>query len=554
MPMFLLDAIIAGDLNEIIITLLIFTVAFLCINCISVIFSKYDKVSSEKIYVEIINEFLQKTIDLDLGYFDNTESYDKYNRAFGNCCRAIDTVNAIITSFVTSIFNLILITSVLIWMNLYMFIAIVVIIIVNFIIGNKTKKIDYYYSKLFSEKNKQVNYLYRLFYIPQLVRETKANNLSKFIFENKQNFNDDIIQLTKKQTRTKALLSILTGSINTLESGFVALYFGFSVVIQRIVISEYFTSVNAYNQLKSTILNIVNIYTNLYSNSLFASDYIDFLNSNETVTLNETGEELQEVRKIEFSNVSFKYPNNTYLSLDNVSFKINKGEKVAIVGKNGAGKTTIIKLLLRLYDPLSGTIYINDVDIKRYTTKSLRTVIQTLFQDFAIYAFSIKDNITLGKSIDDSVIWDALDKVDLTEKIKNLKYSIDTPITSQLYADGIELSGGEAQKLAIARIYANGPKTFIMDEPTSNLDPYAEYLLYDRLIKDTTNDSTVIVISHRLTLTYKMSKVIVIDQGRVTEEGTHEELMNLKRLYYDMYTIQSEKYVDTKNNNQIGGK
>lgn len=551
MPMYLLESIIDGNLSRTINVVIFFTIPFLIIKYTSIIFSAYDKLASEKMYVEIINEFLQKTMDLDLGYFDNTKSYDKYNRAFGNCCRVIDSINSIVYGFIASLFNFAFIIGILIWMNVYVFIAIFCIIIFNFIINNKLKNIDYYYSKLFSEKNKQVNYLYRLFYIPQLVREMKASYISNFIFKIKQSFNEDIIRLTKNHVYKKSIFSFFTETISILESSLVALYFGFTVIAGKIAVSEYFTYINAYNQLKNTVMNLMTIYTNLYSNSLFASDYIDFLNSKENITLNTDGEILKEVNKIEFVNVSFKYPNNTDLTLDNASFKILKGDKVAIIGKNGAGKTTIIKLLLRLYDPSSGQILINDINIKNYNTKSLRTSIQTLFQDFAMYAFSIKDNIALGRNIDDSSIWESLEKVDLKEKIENLQLSIETPITSQLYNGGIELSGGESQKLAIARIYASMPKTFIMDEPTSNLDPYAEYLLYNRLIEDTNRDSTVIIISHRLTLTYIMSKIIVIEQGCVIEEGTHQELMDIKGTYFNMYNVQADKYFTNTNR---GGK
>lgn len=545
MPMYLLNAIISGEVINVLIIIVFFTIAFLLITYLNIVFSAYEKIRNEKIYVEIINEFLQKTIDLDLGYFDNTASYDKYTRAFGNCCKVIDKVNAILTSLVSSFFNIIFIISLLIWMDVYMFGLIVFVITATFLINRKLKKIDYQFSESLSEKNKQLNYIYRLFYIPQLVREMKSNDLSDYIIRTKQTFNDDTIQLAKKQVKLTVPYNISLGTLNTLETGLVALYFGISAVTQRIVVAEYFTFVNAFAQLKSTILGLTNVYTELYSNSLFANDYIDFLNSKEKVTLNEHGKQLIEVNSIEFNDVSFQYPNSNQLALENVSFKIEKGNRVAIVGKNGAGKTTIIKLLLRLYDPMSGQILINDINIKNYNTKSLRAAIQTLFQDFAMYAFSIKENITLGRKISDEDIWDALEKVELKEKIQKLNLSLETPITSQLYAEGVELSGGEAQKLAIARIYANNPKTFIMDEPTSNLDPHAEYLLYKRLMDETNQDSIVVVISHRLTLTYQMSKIIVIDQGKVIEDGTHGELMTLKGVYYQLYSVQEVKY--TKN-------
>ena len=542
MPMYLLDAIILGDTLQIVHVTLIFTIAYLVISFAEAGFAAYNKVASEVMYVEIINEFLQKTIDLDLGYFDNTHSYDKYDRAFGNCCKVIDSINTVVSSLITSFFNIIFITSLLIWVDVYIFAVIIAVIAISFAVSNRLKKIDYDYSVLFSEKNKQVNYLYRLFYIPQLVREVKSSNLSKYIFSIKQRFNSELIILVKEQVRKKMPFGIFLSSTTIIESSFVALYFGFAVVAGRIAVSVYFTCINAYNQLKGTIQNITSSYTQLYSNSLFAADYIEFLSSKENTTLNLTGVNLVTVDTIEFIDVSFQYPNGKSPALSNVSFKISKGDRVAIVGENGAGKTTITKLLLRLYDPLAGRILINGISITEYNTKSLRSTIKSLFQDFAIYAFSVRDNITFGENFSDAVVWDALDKVGMAEKIKKLPNSIDTPITSQLYQGGVEFSGGEAQRVAISRIYAANPQTFIMDEPTSSLDPSAEYQLYQHVLDNPDNNSIAIIISHRLTLTYKMSNIIVMKNGKVVEKGMHNELMGLNGVYHSMYSTQSVKF------------
>ena len=542
MPMYLLEAILEGDFNQVLIVVAIFSALYFTIHFIGVFYSAYEKIATEKMNLAVVNEFLDKAKDLDLSYFDDTTSFDKYNRAFGNCCAVIGTLNSAVSNFVTSVFNIVMIVGLLVWMDLYMFIAIFFVILINVLINKKMKKIDYERSVLLSEKSKQVNYLYRLFYIPQLIREIKINTLSDYVFKVKNGFDKDILALNKKQALIKTPFNALLGSLNILEKSLVALYFGFAVVIQRIVISEYFTYVNAYNQLKNTIAGLSSIYTQLYGNSLFASDYIEFINSKENITSNVDGKELEDVFTIEFVGVSFKYPNNNKLTLNKVSFKITKGDKIAIIGKNGAGKTTIIKLLLRLYDPSSGDILINGVNIKEYNTKSLRGTIQTLFQDFAIFAFSIRDNIVLGKDIPQRDVLDALKKIGLKEKIEHLPLSTDTPITSQLYPGGVELSGGESQKLSISRIYASKPKTFIMDEPTSSLDPHSEYALYNDLMDDTQQSSTIIVISHRLTLTYKMSKIIVIDSGAIAEQGTHNELIKLKGIYFDMYSIQAAKY------------
>ena len=477
-----------------------------------------------------------------MSYFDDTASYDKCNRAFSNCCNVINGINRAVSSFVTAIANIILISQLLAWMNPFMFVMITLSISINLIINNRLKKRDYELSKKLSEKNKQLNYIYRLFYLPHYIKEIKTNRLESFIFDKKQGFNKASIDLVTQNANGKLPFTLSLTTINVVESSIVALYFGFSVMAKQIAMSQYFTYVNAYSQLKNTILNLSAVYNQLYSNSLFAEDYIDFLNTDQHKTLNLDGQILDTVACIEFRDVSFHYPNTTSLALNHVSFSISAGESVAIVGRNGAGKTTIIKLLLRLYEPTSGEIYINDTNIKEYNTESLRNTICALFQDYALFAFSIRDNIELGKTEPPDCIWSALEQVELKDKVNTLPHTYDTPITSQLYADGIELSGGESQKLAISRIYARNAQVIAMDEPTSSLDPKSEFTLYQQILNNTKPNAIVIIVSHRLTLTYKMSKIIVLEHGQVKEQGTHNELIKLNGIYKELYSMQANKY------------
>lgn len=546
MPMYVLNAILEGSFSHIISYTVVFTMALLIISYLNQVFAAYDKIHTEVIFAKVTEELLHKSATLDLSYFDDTASYDKYNRAFSNCCNVINGINRAVSSFVTAIANIILISQLLAWMNPFMFVMITLSISINLIINNRLKKRDYELSKKLSEKNKQLNYIYRLFYLPHYIKEIKTNRLESFIFNKKQGFNKASIDLVTQNANGKLPFTLSLTTINVVESSIVALYFGFSVMAKQIAMSQYFTYVNAYSQLKNTILNLSAVYNQLYSNSLFAEDYIDFLNTDQHKTLNLDGQILDTVACIEFRDVSFHYPNTTSLALNHVSFSISAGESVAIVGRNGAGKTTIIKLLLRLYEPTSGEIHINGTNIKEYNTESLRNTICALFQDYALFAFSIRDNIELGKTEPPDCIWSALEQVELKDKVNTLPHAYDTPITSQLYADGIELSGGESQKLAISRIYARNAQVIAMDEPTSSLDPKSEFTLYQQILNTTKPNAIVIIVSHRLTLTYKMSKIIVLEHGRVKEQGTHSELVNRKGIYKELYDMQATKYTTDK--------
>lgn len=296
--------------------------------------------------------------------------------------------------------------------------------------------------------------------------------------------------------------------------------------------------------MKSSIASLFETYNTLYENDLYINDYLFFLNiDHEKEQVGDRKIYLSDIEKIEFKNVSFSYPNSRTQALHNVSFTISKGERIAVIGNNGAGKTTIIKLLLKLYDPQSGEIEINGTNIKNYDVISLRKTFSVLFQDYTIYPFSIRDNITLGQELSVEKIEYSLQCVDLLKKIQSLINGIDTPITSQMNNSGVEFSGGESQRLALARIYASSSNFVVLDEPTSNLDPLIEYNLYKSLLS-TLGEKTIIIISHRLTFTYKMDRILCFNDGRLIEDGSHDELLKHNGYYAQIYHLSTEKYIN----------
>ena len=422
LPKYLLEAMFSNDMKQVILVLAVYFAVSVLIKILDILYQNYNRVSSEKMYLNIINEFLNKGIGLDLSFFDKSESYSRYNRAFSNCCNVIENCNNTILSIVTAIIQIIMIGSVILWVDIYVFIAILVFIVINIAINNIVKKIDYDFNVELSRKNKQVNYLYRLFYTPQFIRDIKVNVIDKFIFGKKQEINNEILEVSKKQVKKTTKFRILLSVLSDLEYVLAALYFAFSVIIHLVAVADYFTILNAYQQIKNSINALLSSYTALYNNSLFAEDYINFMKSEENITTNNDGINLKssEIENIVFSHVTFSYPNSNSYALNNVSFRIDKGDKLAILGKNGAGKTTIIKLLLRLYDPQEGEIRINNINIKEYNTNSLRSSLKTLLQDFAVYAFTIFDNITLGRDVDIDKINGALKELKDEGKVQEI--------------------------------------------------------------------------------------------------------------------------------------
>ena len=250
--------------------------------------------------------------------------------------------------------------------------------------------------------------------------------------------------------------------------------------------------------------------------------------------------------EVEFKHLQFGYTPDKRLMKD-INVKVKAGQKVAIVGPTGAGKTTLIKLIMRLYDPSEGEILYNGINIKEFEPNAYRKMIGTVFQDFKIFATSIAENVMNGEYTekDRETVLSALKAADFTEKLDSLKDGIDTHLTREFNSKGTNLSGGESQKIAISRGFAKHYPIVIMDEPSSALDPMAEYNL-NQSILESTEEKTVIFISHRLSTTRIADKIYMFDTGALIEEGSHEELITMNGKYAEMFRVQAQYYVENQ--------
>ena len=252
---------------------------------------------------------------------------------------------------------------------------------------------------------------------------------------------------------------------------------------------------------------------------------------------------------MEFQNVSFKYPKTEKYIYKNLNLKIAKGEKLAIVGVNGAGKTTLVKLLTRLFDVEEGEILVNGVSIKQYELFGYLSMFSVVFQNINIYAFPVRQNVTMGHDRTDEEVWDCLIKAGLEEKIASLSGGLDHMLLKVIDENGVELSGGENQKLAIARALFKQAKMIILDEPTSALDALAEADIYQRF-NELVSDKTTIYVSHRLASTKFCDKIAFFNENGLVEYGTHDELMALEGQYYNMFVTQGKYYQTEENDDE----
>lgn len=321
------------------------------------------------------------------------------------------------------------------------------------------------------------------------------------------------------------------------------IYVGVKALLGMITVGNVTKYVSAFTKLGVALVEIVDIYVRLQISCSYLSHFVNFMeieNHKYDGTLpiekRDDGE-----YEFEFRNVTFYYPNMEEPVLDNVSFKIKIGKKMALVGPNGAGKTTFIKLLCRLYDPTEGQILLNGIDIRYYDYNEYIQLFSVVFQDFKLFSFSIAENVAVSKEYNEEKVRECLKKAGFGERLETMELDIHTNLY-QLEEDGIEISGGEAQKIAIARALYKDAPLVILDEPTSALDPISEYEIY-KSFDELVEAKTAIYISHRMSSCRFCEQILVFDKGGIIQQGSHEELVkDTEGLYYEMWTAQAQYY------------
>lgn len=275
----------------------------------------------------------------------------------------------------------------------------------------------------------------------------------------------------------------------------------------------------------------------LLETELFMNTYFEFLDFDFNMASGDSN--CSDVNKIEFENVSFKYPGRDDYALDNVSFDFNVGDRLGIVGVNGSGKTTIMKLLLRLYDADSGQILINGKDIKEFDVDELRSSFGVLFQDFNKYEITFRENVELSNINKNSKndLVDSINRAGADSVLKKFGNNMETHL-GKIYNDGVEISGGEWQRIATARTLYHGGNVLIFDEPTSALDPIQEKVFWENLLEDS-NIRSAIFTTHRIQGLKRATKFIVLDAGKIVEEGSFDELMNANGKFFELFNAQN---------------
>ncbi len=405
------------------------------------------------------------------------------------------------------------------------------------------------YWSIYSSHARDTNYLWylrHLFTNFQTLFEIKIYQLKDFFLKKMLQTQEKLIKEYVKPIKKYTFWSIFTNLLIPLVIFLAIKNFIGTVFIKKFSIGDFTLFLNTLFTFSGQLSNILLNFGSLYENDLFADDYFKLLDIKNKNEKDEKDNEKKIVlsdgfQSIKFINVSFFYPHGEKLALKNIDLTIKKGENIALVGRNGAGKTTLIKLLLGFYPPTEGRILINDIDLKKINLHWWWEQVGILFQDFAKYYLTLKENIYFGqiKKIDDHKVIDVLKKAQGKDLLKSKKAL--NQILGRWFEEGEEISVGQWQKVAIARALYRDAPLLILDEPTSNIDPESEEKIFENLV-DLYREKTLVFISHRFSTVRKADKIFVIDQGEIIEQGSHEQLLKLNGLYAQFFKTQKKGY------------
>lgn len=390
--------------------------------------------------------------------------------------------------------------------------------------------------------NKKLYYLDLLSGVePQ--KDIRVMNFEKVVHHDVGNLFGMIHENEKQQNRIYVRRNILRNIIICLSSLFIYLFAGLRAYAGVITIGNVVTYASSMEHFITAINHLAIHIGHLKSAAMYAEDYREFVELGKRKYDGTIPVEKRRDNKfsVEFVNVSFKYPGSDTYALKNINLKFVIGERMAIVGKNGSGKTTFIKLLCRLYDVTDGCIKVNGIDIRKYDYKEYCDLFSVVFQDFQIFAFPLGENVAAGSRVDEALAIDAMNKAGFGERLENLSNGLSTCVGKDYDEVGVAFSGGEKQKLAIARAVYKDASFVIMDEPTAALDPEAEAEVFEGFDK-MVGKKTAIYISHRLASCRFCEDILVFDDGKVVQHGSHEELEKQEGLYRQLWNAQAQYY------------
>ncbi len=500
---------------------------------------------SEKINHNLRRKLYKKATEVDLACYETPEFYDKYVKAMDETQDRVWKVMNTCDNLIWNIVELAMTSLLIFTIDPFLILFAMVPFALGFV-RRRIKVVEHDKNDAVKPINRKYNYIRRTFYLGEYAKEMRMGGFFSRQMAMMREVRAQYLELTRKFGPRLALLDIvkeLGVEIFTVSAAMVySIWRTIGPGQGSMSMGDCLIVLNSIGTISYTLSTMVQYFAEFSEHSLYIEDVRYFLDYEPTIR-EDAGAEEARPGDLEFKNVHFKYEGAEKESLCGVDLTLREGERVALVGKNGSGKTTLVKLLLRLYDPTEGEVTLNGGNIKDLRLSSYRALFGSVFQDYKLFSLSVKENVTLrpAREGDDGLVTEALKESGAWSKIETLKNGIDSTMTREFDDEGVNLSGGEQQKVTLARIFANKTPFVVLDEPSSALDPIAEHKMFENMIRATEGRS-VIFISHRLSSAVLADRVYMMEDGKIIESGTHHELMERDGSYAEMFRLQAKNY------------
>ncbi len=520
-------------------------IGHICIHITAAIHQLCEKQFLPKMYRDFYRRVIKKSISMEYKEFERPDFYDKYTRALNECQWRGNTILYYSAYLVSGIASVIAATVIVADVDPVLLVFIVPMVAVSMFFGKKEGELYYALDFSNTRDGRIGGYVKRVFYEKKYAGELRLFGIGRLLLDRHEKAYGEMQERTRQIRRKLCVIEPAKWIIyNLLSTILPYLYITFVLNTGDAQTAAYIAMIPALSTLSWRTSDAVELIVSLSKESAFVSNLREFLSYEPAANADELIK-AEKLSDIEIKNMGFTYEGANKATLHDVNISIRKGEKIAIVGHNGAGKTTLVKLIMGLYEPTEGAIKISGEDISRYEPKSLHRRFGTVFQDLQVFALPLSHNVLMRKPKNDEerkLVEDSLRKAQFGDRLDSLEKGIDTMVTKEFDENGMGLSGGEAQKIAIARVFARKPDIVILDEPSSALDPIAEYNMYKNMLTAAEGE-TVIFISHRLSATRDADRIYMFEQGTVIEQGTHSELMEMNGRYAKMWKLQAQNYL-----------
>lgn len=490
----------------------------------------YEPLLQNHIIEKIQGDIYKKAKNFTLEKYEDEEFYNLYYFVVENGRNGILNAITLTTGVLTSLLSVLGITAIIVQYDVYIIMCVFIGVLLSCLCSIKMKKVQYEYKIAAIPFNREIDYIHRIFYLQDYIKEILSFR-NNDVFEKKYRSAwmgmNDITQKWGKKIQIKYLQIMVVDSITEI---IIMIYLGYGTIYGKISLGEFIVLYMGIQQMIQQIKAIIASIPELYSNSLDLEKYFEFMNMEE-----DKGDiRINKIQNISFKNVSFCYGKDKEV-LHKINITVGeKNRKIALVGKNGSGKSSIIKLIMAFYNNYKGTIYINGIDLKKILKKDYTEKISILYQDFQLFSMNVNQNVSMRYDSLDKTIDKFLKKVDIYKKIKKLPLQNKTVLSKEFDKKGIFLSGGEKQKIGIARSLFRESDVLILDEPFSSLDQLSTRKIMNEL-ENIYSDKIIILITHDLCGLDMMDKVYLLEDGKIVEEGTEEELILKKGEYYKMW-------------------